>query len=314
MNYDKCRYLCSKLRKRISLNDSMKAKTLLTFITAMVLSLPAKAQLFWRISGNDMPEPSFLLGSFHLEKDSFCDSIPGFKEAFQAVKQAYFEYSIFDTPARGSNQIMMMPEGRTFESLFTEDELSDVLDLVAKITGIRYGKVQFSPQGLSQFLNQELLRKSFPDLFQFSEEAMDLGLQKRAKSLGKQVYGLETLEFQLGLIYGQSRSLEEQAKNLLEWARSPESDPEVFKAKLMALHQAYRSQDFQTIEKEIAALSSTPTAREFIFNRNETWMPVLRDAVRTNPTLIVVGAGHLVGEDGLVSLLREEGFTLSPMK
>ena len=193
----------------------MKAKTLLTFITAMVLSLPAKAQLFWRISGNDMPEPSFLLGSFHLEKDSFCDSIPGFKEAFQAVKQAYFEYSIFDTPARGSNQIMMMPEGRTFESLFTEDELSDVLDLVAKITGIRYGKVQFSPQGLSQFLNQELLRKSFPDLFQFSEEAMDLGLQKRAKSLGKQVYGLETLEFQLGLIYGQSRSREDQAKNLL---------------------------------------------------------------------------------------------------
>ena len=77
----------------------MKAKTLLTFITAMVLSLPAKAQLFWQISGNDMPEPSFLLGSFHLEKDSFCDSIPGFKEAFQAVKQAYFEYSIFDTPA-----------------------------------------------------------------------------------------------------------------------------------------------------------------------------------------------------------------------
>ena len=127
---------------------TMKRKTLLTLISALALSFPAKAQLFWQISGKDLPEPSYLLGSFHLERESFCDSIVGFNEALQSVKQAYFEYSIFDETSNLSNQIMMMPEGRTFESLFSEEELSDVLDLVAKITGVRYGKVQFSTQGL----------------------------------------------------------------------------------------------------------------------------------------------------------------------
>ena len=291
----------------------MKTKALLTLITALALSLPAKAQLFWQISGKDLSEPSYLLGSFHLEKDTFCDSIPGFKEAFQAVKQTYFEYSIYDVTANRPNPFMMMPEGRTFESLYTEEELADVLGLVAKITGVQYSKVQFSPQGLSQFLNQELMRKSFPDLVQSSEEFMDLGLQQRAKSAGKQVRGLETLEYQLDLINGKNHSLEEQAKNLLEWARSPESDPDVFKSKLTALHQAYRSQDFQAIEEEIAALSSTPSGRELIFDRNETWMPILCEAIRSCPTLIVVGAGHLMGEDGLISLLRREGFTLEPV-
>ena len=117
----------------------------------------------------------------------------------------------------------------------------------------------------------------------------------------------------MNLIYGQTHSLEEQAKNLLEWARSPESDPEVFKSKMKALRQAFRRQDFQAIEKEITALSATPAGKEFLLDRNETWMPVLCDAVRSNPTMIMVGAGHLVGEDGLVSLLRKEGFTLLPI-
>lgn len=288
-------------------------KTLWTLITALALSFPAKAQLFWKISGPDLPEPSYLLGSFHLEKESFCDSIPGFDEAFQAVKQTYFEYSVFDATANRSNPYMMMPEGRTFESLFSEEELSDVLDLIARMTGVRYSRVLFSPQGLSIFLFQELMRSSFPELLQSGEEPMDIGLQERAKSMGKQVLGLETLDFQLSLIYGQANSLDEQAKNLLEWARSPESDPKVFKSKMKALHEAYRLQDFQAIEREIAVLSTTPAGREFIFDRNETWMPVLCDAVRTHPTMIVVGAGHLVGEDGLVSLLRKEGFTLTPI-
>lgn len=291
----------------------MKTKTLLALITALTLSFPAKAQLFWQISGKDLPEPSYLLGSFHLEKESFCDSLPGFVEAFQAVKQTYFEYSIFDETANPDNQVMMMPEGRTFESLFGEEELSDVLDLVARITGIRYSHVQFSPQGLSQFLILVLMRSSFPELLQSSEEPMDIGWQKRAQSMGKQVSGLETLDFQMNLIYGQTHSLEEQAKNLLEWARSPESDPEVFKSKMKALRQAFRRQDFQAIEKEITALSATPAGKEFLLDRNETWMPVLCDAVRSNPTMIMVGAGHLVGEDGLVSLLRKEGFTLLPI-
>lgn len=292
---------------------TMRRKTLLTLISALALSFPAKAQLFWQISGKDMPEPSYLLGSFHLERDTFCDSIVGFNEALQNVKQTYFEYSIFDETSHQSNQIMMMPEGRTFESLFSEEELSDVLDLVAKITGIRYSKVQFSPQGLSQFLSQELMRKTFPELFQSDEEPMDFGLQRRAKSMGKLVFGLETLDYQLSLIYGQKHSLEEQAKNLLEWARSPESDPEVFKSKMTALHQAYQLQDFQAIEKEMAAVSSTPAGRELVLDRNQTWMPVLCNAIRSNPTLIVVGAGHLTGEKGLVSLLRKQGFTLLPI-
>ena len=131
--------------------------------------------------------------------------------------------------------------------------------------------------------------------------------------MGKLVFGLETLDYQLSLIYGQKHSLEEQAKNLLEWARSPESDPEVFKSKMTALHQAYQLQDFQAIEKEITAVSSTPVGRELVLDRNNTWMPVLCDAVRSNPTLIVVGAGHLTGEKGLVSLLRKQGFTLLPI-
>lgn len=47
--------------------------------------------------------------------------------------------------------------------------------------------------------------------------------------------------------------------------------------------------------------------------RNKKWIPVIKENVQKSSCLIAVGALHLPGEEGLVQLLREEGYTLKPM-
>jgi uncharacterized protein YbaP (TraB family) len=49
-------------------------------------------------------------------------------------------------------------------------------------------------------------------------------------------------------------------------------------------------------------------------NRNKNWVTQLRDILPQKNIFIAVGAGHLVGENGLISLLKKEGYTLRPIE
>ena len=48
--------------------------------------------------------------------------------------------------------------------------------------------------------------------------------------------------------------------------------------------------------------------------RNARWIPVIEKAVRSMPTFIAVGGGHLGGKRGVVALLRAKGFKLKPIR
>ncbi len=55
-------------------------------------------------------------------------------------------------------------------------------------------------------------------------------------------------------------------------------------------------------------------ARMLLENRNRAWLDILIGAIPTASILIVVGAGHLPGDTGLISLLRNAGYTVEPVK
>jgi uncharacterized protein YbaP (TraB family) len=60
--------------------------------------------------------------------------------------------------------------------------------------------------------------------------------------------------------------------------------------------------DFEMMEEEI------------LNGRNAAWIPVIEDAARANPRLVLAaGAAHLPGEDGLLNLLAERGWTIAPL-
>jgi len=65
----------------------------------------------------------------------------------------------------------------------------------------------------------------------------------------------------------------------------------------------------------LEAQQKDPAGQEkLITGRNRTWAGILKDEMQTTPLLVVVGAGHLPAREGLLQLLRDAGYTVTPVK
>ena len=61
-------------------------------------------------------------------------------------------------------------------------------------------------------------------------------------------------------------------------------------------------------EKQIANFEDV-----FLNNRNQSWIPVIEDLIKKQPTFIAVGAAHLGGNKGVISLLKSKGYIVEPV-
>ena len=137
----------------------------------------------------------------------------------------------------------------------------------------------------------------------------ELGLDKyffdKATAAGKMVIGLETAESQLDRFDTMPESLQEQM------LRSALEEINVQNKELASTVAAWRSGDAATLERSLLpGLKKYPAAyQSLIVERNNNWMPQLEKCLaRTAPCLVVVGAAHLIGPDGLLALLQRKGY------
>ena len=53
---------------------------------------------------------------------------------------------------------------------------------------------------------------------------------------------------------------------------------------------------------------------QLLYDRNHNWVAQMPAIMQAAPTLFVIGAGHLPGEQGLLALLKAQGYTMEPMQ
>lgn len=138
-----------------------------------------------------------------------------------------------------------------------------------------------------------------------------LGLDKhffdRARTAGKQVVGLETALSQVERLDRMPDALQEQL------LRSTLDELDTQRDSLKTIVSAWQRGDAAAIEKTLlSAFTPYPAAyQSLIVERNQNWMPQIEACfARPQPCLVVVGAAHLVGQDGLLTLLRRKGYRI----
>jgi len=74
-------------------------------------------------------------------------------------------------------------------------------------------------------------------------------------------------------------------------------------------------QDLAKIREEILKATNRSEVFQKVYydDRQKVWTETIDMLVHKNPTFIAVGAAHLPGDQGLLQLLRQEGFTLNPI-
>jgi uncharacterized protein YbaP (TraB family) len=90
-------------------------------------------------------------------------------------------------------------------------------------------------------------------------------------------------------------------------------------AEMQAMTEAYFSFDMKGIHeltiKSVETGEMTPEEfREMITDRNRRWVEMMPEIMAAKPTLFVVGAGHLPGEEGVLELLKAEGYKVKAVK
>ena len=244
-------------------------RVLVIIAFVLMLAQSANAQLLWKISGRGIEKPSYILGTHHAVPFTYCDSIPGLMKAFEEVEFVIGEFDMVKmgemSPAQMQNmqKMMMMPADTTLLSLFSKEE-KELLDAYLKET-IGAQLEMFStmkPMTIMVTVQNKILMDIIPDIA--SMTGMDKYMQTLAVSKGKSIGGLETMEYQMNLLYGSS--LEEQADALLEMAQNSNS-----KELMIELTAAYKSQSLDALWSVFKDQMTRYEYDALVSERNKNW-------------------------------------------
>jgi uncharacterized protein YbaP (TraB family) len=131
-----------------------------------------------------------------------------------------------------------------------------------------------------------------------------------AREDGRPVVGLETPEFQIGLFAQMPEALSKQMlAATLDEATYESQTPE----ELLALWRAGDLAELERVVRDLRKRYPELYAR-ILADRNRAWVAPIGERLKQDaPSLVIVGAAHLPGADGLLALLKEQGFEAKPV-
>lgn len=299
----------------------MLQKTL-SFLILLSISLTACSKpkqetgLLWEISGNNLEQPSYLFGTHHLVPLSFLDSIDGLDEAFLATEQTIGELDM-NNVGEMQMQLMvasLMPEEYSYTTLLSKEDQQILDETLKEYIGAGLNQFgQMKPAMLNTLLSVMMYKKLYPS----DEEglSMDEHFQKEARNRYRQTLGLETVQDQIEVLFD-LQPIERQAESLLCTIKNLDYG----KKQMDKLMTAYYAQDLtamaQLYEEEDPnnpCPSTQEEKDELNKARNEKWMDKLPEMISKKSSFIAVGCLHLVGKDGLIQRLRDEGYKVESM-
>ncbi|WP_162823735.1 TraB/GumN family protein [Lysobacter sp. TY2-98] len=262
--------------------------------------------LLWKVS--DADNSLYLLGSFHLLAKSDYPLSTDIDRAFDDAESLVFEVAPDDLENPAITGMMMgLAKSDPTSSIdhTLSPDLKAQLDVRMRGLGLPAEQMHaFEPWFVDTMLVTLLGQRAgyAPD------DGLDRQLMARAKAAGKPATGLETVQEQLSTLDG--TPMAEQVASLKEFIDEGDAAP----AKLDELHKAWREADIPTLERmtreEMAELTPV-TYQRLNVDRNRAWIPRFEAMLaqgKGHDVLVVVGALHLLGDDGVVALLRAKGY------
>jgi uncharacterized protein YbaP (TraB family) len=289
---------------------SARRLALLGAIPAVLMCLEsASAFTMWLTEGRT--NRVYLLGSVHLLRQSDYPLPVVIERAYADADTLVMELDMDDLDPVNMqatiNRLGVLPAGKTLEDVLGPDQYQEVSTRAADLD-VPLELLARSEPWLAAITIEQLVltRLGFDPRF-----GVEMKLAGLAGTDQKSIEGLETVDEQLGLLDGLS---DDAQRDLL--MQTLEEGSEI--ATLMdAMIAAWRSGDVEHLESTmLVELADYPELyRTIVADRNGRWMQSLEAMLEDDRDyLIVVGALHLVGEDGLPEQLRNAGYEVTQLE
>ncbi|MCR9254176.1 MAG: TraB/GumN family protein [bacterium] len=283
--------------------------TLLGVLVAILSSFTSNAQdvessLLWKIEGNGLSKPSYVFGTIHLICPDDFKMFDAAKTALIESDVVYLELDMDEPGFMGKMQQHMMNPGMKNFSSDLKPQDKEKIDAFFKEnfgTGLDQLGIM-KPFALMSMMYTKYLDCS-------AIESYEGTITKLAAEYEKEVKGFETVEFQMGLF---DKIPQEE---MIQWLVDG-TDIQKNKDLFAGLVEAYLSKNTDNLYKYILKSSPEFAAYEddLLVNRNKNWVPIIREVSQEQSMFIAVGSGHLGGKEGVLALLKKEGYTVSPVK
>jgi uncharacterized protein len=286
---------------------------------AVIAQVPTEKSTLWEISGNGLTKSSYLFGTIH----SICAEKLRIgkqqRKALDNVQQVYLEIDMDDlgTVISAAGGIRR-PGNASLKELMNPQEYSKVRNYFNgrgypfwTVANLRLYALTSMVVGSSY---------SYTPGKCYSNSSWEAMLVKVARNRKLQVYGLEEPEDQWATF--DKIPMKEQIAGLIEAIDNKEKVRKEMENSLALLQQLYDSQDIAKLYQLIDQLTTgdgvkVKVDRSYIEavldQRNRNWIPKISRIAKEKPTFFGVGAGHLGGKQGVISLLRDNGYTVTPL-
>ena len=275
----------------------------LSFLFSLILRGQDASSLLYEVSGNGLKTSSYVFGTIHLMCPDDIQVTDVMKDKLATSEQLVLEID-FDEPnvMQEMQQKMMLPEGKTLQDMMSAEDYATVSQffqdsLMTPIAAVE----RFSPIALYGVIAMQMLH--------CQPGSYEMSLLQLAKAEDKEVIGLETIDEQLAAF--NQISEEEQVDYLTETIEDYDESLSEFR-KLLAAYQAQNVDELYALSQETMN-EVEGMEQHLLIDRNEAWVPEMSSLMKERPTFFAVGAGHLGGEHGLIDLLEEQGFTVTPV-
>src|SRR5580765_2000591 len=284
---------------------------LCAFFTSALWAQEAKAPAsshhsLWKIQGKQATV--YLLGSVHALQDKDYPLASVIESAFTNSRVVAFETDIgeLESPALAMKMLSksQLPEGQTLENVLSPEIYKTFMKHVEE-SGTPAMMVERMKPAMAAITLEvfELMKMGLNP-----ENGVDKHFYPLAKNAGKEIIPLESVDYQMELVTGFSK---EEGELLM---KSTLKEIDNVKSEFGELVKAWREGDADKLQKLMnEAMADSPAIyKRLLTDRNHNWIPKIKELVGGNKNaIIIVGAGHLVGKEGVVQLLQKDGLKVT---
>jgi uncharacterized protein len=282
------------------------------FFSFLAFGLILKAQnntdtlehtLLWKITGHGMMAPSYLYGTMHTGDDRVFRLQDSALIVFDQVMAFAMEINVDSIDQQKMAQEMLLPEGQTLKGLLGDDDYKLASKYLIRSTGLP----MFLLNRLKPIYIYSLLLEGKKSDQKY---VLDVYYFKLAKKEKKTIIGLEKAEDQMALL--NNIPLDKQVSILRETIHHFNE----MKKELNEETNEYSGADLNKLQRETETDTTMGNnfMEDFLTKRNKVMANRMERVMKSGSTLFTaVGAAHLPGKQGIIHLLRNDGYTVSPV-
>jgi uncharacterized protein len=262
----------------------------------------------WKISSKT--NTVYLLGSVHVLKQDAYPLDESIEKAYENSPRLFFEINFDQVDEQKIQQLTMAKgayyDGRTLKEVLSKQTYKLVKKRLAS-QGLDIEKFErFKPWLLALSIEvSEMQRLGFDP-----SKGVDKYFYEKAKKDKKEIDGFETAEYQLNLLGDMPAEMQEAILlKIMEDIDDVQKDVNV-------IIEAWKSGNVEALDTVLLkSFESFPDMyQKLVADRNKNWMPKIESLIgQKENVMIIIGAAHLVGKDGILAALKQKGYLVEQL-